>query len=60
MTQLTGVTAEEDEETFKGGVEYVARALDPTVKPAGSSDMGTADRSIKGYVTVLLIRSGDI
>ena len=48
ITQLTGATAEEDAETFKTGVEYLAKTLDPTVKPAGNSDMGSADSSIRG------------
>ena len=53
ITQLTGATAEEDAETFKTGVEYLAKTLDPTVKPAGNSDMGSADSSIRGCGSIV-------
>ena len=48
VTNLTGLTADSDEDAFQEAVEFVSRNLDQTVRPTGSVDATTADKTIRG------------
>ncbi|OJT05417.1 Gamma-tubulin complex component 5 [Trametes pubescens] len=47
---LTPLTPDVDPEEFRGAVEYVAKNLDSTVRPSGSTDFATIDKALRGYI----------
>lgn len=53
MTQLTALTVENDEENFRVSVDFVSKNLDPTIRPALSTDMDVVGRQIRGYVVAI-------
>ncbi|KAI9064813.1 hypothetical protein FKP32DRAFT_1675206 [Trametes sanguinea] len=57
---LTGITPAADAEDFQAAVEYVAKKLDSTVRPSGSTDFGTIDKAIRGHARKARINSFDI
>ncbi|CAL1700277.1 unnamed protein product [Somion occarium] len=59
VSQVTGVTAEEDEEGFRSAVEYISKSLDQTVKPSGTSDLTNIDKHIRGLSQKARILSQD-
>lgn len=50
MTQVTGLTAELDEENYRSAVEFVSKNLEHTSKAAVGVDMTVMDKQIRGYV----------
>ncbi|KAI0331306.1 hypothetical protein GY45DRAFT_1406103 [Cubamyces sp. BRFM 1775] len=54
------ITPATDAQDFQAAVEYVAKSLDPTVRPASSSDFGTIDKAIKGHARKARINSFDV
>ncbi|KAH8096733.1 Spc98 family-domain-containing protein [Cristinia sonorae] len=59
VAQITSLTAETDPENFRVSVEFVSKNLDPTARPALSSDMDTIRKQIGGYVQKSRILSDD-
>lgn len=49
VSQLTPLTPDVDPEDFRAAVEYVAKNLDSTVRPSGSTDFATIDKAMRGY-----------
>ncbi|KAI0638473.1 Spc98 family-domain-containing protein [Trametes polyzona] len=60
VTQLTSLTPAADAEDFQAAVDYVAKNLDSTVRPSGSTDFATIDKVIRGHARKARINSHDI
>ncbi|KAI0832720.1 Spc98 family-domain-containing protein [Trametes gibbosa] len=60
VTQLTSSSPVVDPEDFHAAVEYVAKNLDSTVRPSGSTDFATIDKALKGHVQKARINSFDV
>ncbi|TCD67503.1 hypothetical protein EIP91_012308 [Steccherinum ochraceum] len=52
-------SSQQEEENFRLSVEYVSKNLDPTVRPAVSSDIEAIEKQIKGHVQKSRILSED-
>ncbi|KAI0797115.1 Spc98 family-domain-containing protein [Abortiporus biennis] len=59
ITDLTGISPENDEENFQIALDFVAKNLDQTVKPSGSADIGRIDKHIRGLIQKARIISED-
>ncbi|KAI0375943.1 hypothetical protein BV20DRAFT_932428 [Pilatotrama ljubarskyi] len=60
VSHLTGITPAVDAEDFQAAAEYVARSLDSTIRPAGSTGFQTVDRIMRGHAKKARINSFDI
>ncbi|OBZ70494.1 Gamma-tubulin complex component 5 [Grifola frondosa] len=59
VTQVTGLTAESDQENFRTAVDFVSRNLDQTARPSGSTDFATVDKHVRGHAQKARINSYD-
>ncbi|KAI0650447.1 Spc98 family-domain-containing protein [Trametes meyenii] len=60
VSHLIGLTPAVDAEDFQAAVEYVAKNLDSTVRPSGSTNFGAIDKTIRGHAQKARINSHDI
>ncbi|KAA1466534.1 hypothetical protein DENSPDRAFT_846943 [Dentipellis sp. KUC8613] len=59
VTQVSGISAENDEEEFRAVVESVSRSLDYKAKAAPSSNLDDIEKQFKGLVRKARINSED-
>ncbi|KAI0353132.1 hypothetical protein OH77DRAFT_1407845 [Trametes cingulata] len=60
VSHLAGLTPAVDAEDFQAAVEYVARNLDSTIRPAGSTGFQAIDRIMRGHAKKARINSFDV
>ncbi|KAI0347511.1 hypothetical protein BDW22DRAFT_1368198 [Trametopsis cervina] len=60
VTHLTGLTPDDDAENFETAVDFVARSLDPTLKPASGISLATVQKHLQGHSQKARINSNDI
>ncbi|KAI0698574.1 Spc98 family-domain-containing protein [Cytidiella melzeri] len=59
VTQLTGLTLDNDPENFEAVVDFVTRTVDPTLKPASGIDFPTTQAHLEGHAQKARINSND-
>ncbi|GBE79798.1 predicted protein [Sparassis crispa] len=59
VTQITGLTSENDQDNFRDAVDFVSKNLDQSVRPSANHDLDTVERHFRGHVQKARINAND-
>ncbi|KAH7916234.1 Spc98 family-domain-containing protein [Hygrophoropsis aurantiaca] len=59
VTQITGLSSDNDDENFRTAVDYVAKNLEHSIKGGPSPDLTSVDKQMQGHIQKAQINSYD-